>query len=301
MDERDTLAERFEANRARLRSAAHRMLGSRSEADDAVQEAWLKFSQTDVATVDNLGGWLTTVVARVCLDMLRSRKARREDPIEAQPPETIEELADTVDLERDAMLSDSMGLALLVVLDTLTPAERVAFVMHDMFDLPFDEIARIIGRSPQATRQLASRGRRRVQGAPAKPDMDRSRQRKVVDAFLAAARRADFEGLLAVLDPNVVLRADAVLVESTWEDAGGGTPRFEKEMRGAATIAKMFSGRAKAAVPALIDGEIGLALAPAGTPRGAIAFTIEDGKIIEIDLIGDPKRMRDFKLTMLNG
>jgi RNA polymerase sigma factor (sigma-70 family) len=300
MDARDRLAARFEADRARLRSVAYRMLGSPSEADDAVQEAWLKISQADTAAVDNLGGWLTTVVARVCLDMLRSRKARREEPIELHAPEAIEDRADEVDLERDAMLSDSVGLALSIVLDRLTPAERVAFVLHDMFDLPFEDIARIVGRSTAAARQLASRGRRRVQGAPVSPDADRARQRQVVEAFLAASRGGDFEGLLAVLDPEVVLRADAVLVELKWEDAGGGTPRFEKEMHGATTVAKMFSGRAKAALPALIDGDVGLVLAPGGTPRAAIAFTIEDGRIVEIDLIGDPKRLRDFKFTMLD-
>jgi RNA polymerase sigma-70 factor (ECF subfamily) len=299
MEPQDSLAVRFEANRARLRSVAYRMLGSPSEADDAVQEAWLKVSQAGADTVDNLGGWLTTVVARVCLDMLRSRKARREDSIEAHPPEAIEERPDQIDLERDAMLSDSVGLALSIVLDRLTPGERVAFVLHDMFDLPFEDIARIVGRSTAATRQLASRGRRRVQGASANSDSDRACQRQVVDAFLKASRRGDFEGLLAVLDPEVVLRADAVLVEQRWEDAGGGTPRFEKEMRGAATVAKMFSGRAKTALPALIDGDVGLVLAPGGPPRAAIAFTIEEGKIVEIDLIGDPKRMREFKFTML--
>jgi RNA polymerase sigma-70 factor (ECF subfamily) len=298
----DSLAARFEADRARLRSVAYRMLGSPSEADDAVQEAWLKISQSDTDAVDNLGGWLTTVVARVCLDMLRSRKARREDPIAAHPPAAIEERPDEIDLERDAMLSDSVGLAMTIVLDKLTPAERVAFVLHDMFDLPFEDIARIVGRSPAATRQLASRGRRRVQGAPANfdGDADRTRQREVVDAFLAASRGGDFEGLLAVLDPEVVLRADAVLVEHQWEDAGGGTPRFEKEMRGAATIAKMFSGRAKAARPALIDGDIGLVIAPTGTPRVALAFTIEGGGILEIEMIAEPERLRDFEVTMLD-
>jgi RNA polymerase sigma-70 factor (ECF subfamily) len=220
--------------------------------------------------------------------------------MEAHPAEEIEERADATDLERDAILSDSVGLALLVVLDTLTPAERVAFVLHDMFDLPFEDIARIVGRSPQATRQLASRGRRRVQGSPANPEADRARQRQVVDAFLKAARGGDFEGFLSVLDPNVVLRADAVLVDLKWEDAGGGKPRFEKEMHGAATVAKMFSGRAKAAVPALIDGDVGLVLGPGGTPRAAIAFTIEDGKILEIDLVGDPERMREFNFTTLH-
>ena len=208
MDEHEWLAEQFEANRTHLRAVAYRMLGSLSEADDAVQEAWLRLSRSDTSGVENLGGWLTTVVARVCLDMLRSRKSRREEPLGAHVPDPMVSREDGIDPEHEALLADSVGLALLVVLETLAPAERVAFVLHDMFDLPFDEIAPIVGRSPTAARQLASRARRRVQGAATVPDADLTRQREVVDAFLAASRGGDFDALLALLDPDVVLRAD---------------------------------------------------------------------------------------------
>src|SRR2546426_6088726 len=257
MSEPEWLAERFEANRTHLRAVAHRMLGSLSEADDAVQEAWLRLSRSDASDVANLGGWLTTVVGRVCLDMLRSRKSRREESLDAQAPDPIESHEVGVDPEHQAVLADSVGLALLVVLETLAPAERVAFVLHDMFDLPFDEIAPIVGRSPTAARQLASRARRRVQGAALVSEPDLPRQRKVVDAFLAASRGGDFEALLAVLDPEVVLRADRAAVQI---GASG-------EVRGAAAVARTFAGRAKEAQPALIDGAAGLVGAPGGRPR----------------------------------
>jgi RNA polymerase sigma-70 factor (ECF subfamily) len=291
VNERDWLAERFEENRTHLRAVAYRMLGSPSVADDAVQEAWLRLSRSDTSGVENLRGWLTTVVARVCLDMLRSRKARREEPldedIDIDAPFVSRE--DTTDAEREVLLADSLGLALLTVLETLAPAERVAFVLHDMFDLPFDEIAPVVGRSPAAARQLASRARRRVQGAPAASDVDRSRQREVVDAFLAASRGGDLNALLAVLDPDVVLRADPAAVQ-----AGASA-----EVRGAAAVADTFKGRAVAARPALIDGAAGAVWAPGGRPRVAFGFTITRGKIVAIDLVADPERLRTLDLVLL--
>src|SRR3989441_1458610 len=248
MDNAEWLAERFEANRTHLRAVAYRMLGSVSEADDAVQEAWLRLSRSGTSGVANLGGWLTTVVARVCLDMLRSRKSRREEPLGAHEPEPTVSREDGVDPEHEAVLADSVGLALLVVLETLAPAERVAFVLHDMFDLPFDEIAPIVGRSPTAARQLTSRARRRLRGAARVPDADLTRQREVVDAFLAASRGGDFDALLAVLDPDVVLRGDRAAVQT-------GAP---EEVRGARAVAGTFSGRARFAQPALVNGAAGL-------------------------------------------
>ena len=289
MSEREWLAERFEANRTHLRAVAHRMLGSLSEADDAVQEAWLRLSRSDASEVANLGGWLTTVVGRVCLDMLRSRKSRREESLDAQAPDPIESHEAEVDPEHQAVLADSVGLALLVVLETLAPAERVAFVLHDMFDLPFDEIAPILGRSPTAARQLASRARRRVQGAALVSEPDLPRQRKVVDAFLAASRGGDFEALLAVLDPEVVLRADRAAVQI---GASG-------EVRGAAAVARTFAGRAKEAQPALIDGAAGLVWAPGGRPRVVFGFTIEQGKIVAIDMIADRERLGQLDIAIL--
>src|SRR2546430_4196538 len=257
VDERDTLERPFEESRPHLRAVAYRMLGSLSEADDAVQEAWLRLSRSDRSEVENLKGWLTTVVARVCLDMLRSRKARPEDPVGPQVPDPIVGREGPIDPEQEALLADSVGLALLVVLDRLNPAERLAFVMHDMFAVPFDEIAPIVGRSPTAARQLASRARRRVQGAATVPDADLTLQREVVDAFLAASRGGNFDALLAVLDPDVVVRADSAAVRM-------GASR---EVRGAAAVAKTFSGRARAAQPALVDGAVGLVWAPGGRLR----------------------------------
>ena len=290
MDEHDSLAERFEVHRTHLRAVAYRMLGSLSEADDAVQEAWLRLSRSDTSGVENLSGWLTTVVARVCLNMLRSRKARREEPLDAHVPDPIVNREDGIDPEHEALLADSVGLALLVVLETLAPAERVAFVLHDMFDLPFDEIAPIVGRSPAAARQLASRARRRVQGAATVPDADLIRQRVVVDAFLAASRGGDFDALLAVLDPDVVLRADRAAVQ-----AGASS-----EVRGAAAVAKTFSGRARAAQPALVNGAAGAVWAPGGRPRVVFGFTITRGKIVEINMLADPECLCQLDLKILN-
>src|SRR3989441_703892 len=290
MEDRGWLATRFEENRTHLKAVAYRMLGSVSEAEDAVQDAWLRLSRSDTSGVENLDGWLTTIVARVCLDMLRSRKSRREEPLGAQAPEMIVSREEGVDPEREALLADSVGLALLVVLETLAPAERVAFVLHDMFDLPFDEIAPIVGRSPTAARQLASRARRRVQGAATVPDADLTRQREVVDAFLAASRGGDFDALLAVLDPDVVLRADSAAVQM-------GASR---DIRGAKAVADTFSGRARAAQPALVNGAVGLVWAPGGRPRVVFGFTITRGKIVEIDLVADPERLRQLALAVLN-
>ncbi len=287
-DDHDWLAERFEANRTHLRAVAYRMLGSLTEADDAVQDAWLHVSRADASGVQNLGGWLTTVVARVCLDMLRSRKSRREESLSelVAPPIASHEAG--IDPEHEALLADSVGLALLVVLETLAPAERVAFVLHDLFDLPFDEIAPIVGRSPTAARQLASRARRRVQGAATVPDGDLTRQREVVDAFLAASRGGDFDALLAVLDPNVVLRADREAVQM---GASG-------EVRGAAAVARTFSGRARVAQPALVNGAAGAVWAQGGRPRVVFEFTITGGRIVAIHLVADPERLRQLDLAI---
>jgi RNA polymerase sigma factor (sigma-70 family) len=291
MDEHDWLAERFEENRTHLKGVAYRMLGSLAEADDAVQEAWLRLSRSGASGVENLGGWLTTTVARVCLDMLRSRRSRREQPLDpTHVPEPIVSGEVESDPEHQALLADSVGLALLVVLDTLAPAERVAFVLHDMFAVPFDEIAAIVGSSSNAARQLASRARRRVQGAATVPDADLPRRRAVVDAFLAASRGGDFDALLAVLDPDVVLRADRTAVEI-------GASR---EVRGAAAVAATFSGRARAARPALVDGAVGLVWAPGGTPRVVFGFTMTRGKIVEIDLVADPERIGQLDLAVLD-
>jgi len=291
MDEGDWLAERFEHDRSHLRAVAYRMLGSESEADDAVQEAWIRLHRSDTSDVQNLGGWLTTVVARVSLDMLRANKSRREDSLDGLPADSTV-AASVADPEREALLADSVGPALLVVLETLAPAERLAFVLHDMFAVPFEEIAPIVGRSPAATRQLASRARRRVQGtgaadgasgAVAAPDAGRARRREVVDAFLAASRGGDFQSLLALLDPDVVLRADASAVLA---GASG-------EVRGAHDVATTFSGRARAARAALIDGAPGLVWSVGGTPRMVFAFTITDGRIAQIEMVADPDRLAE--------
>jgi RNA polymerase sigma factor (sigma-70 family) len=295
MDKHDFLAEQFEENRTHLRAVAYRMLGSLSEADDAVQEAWLRLVRSDTGDIENLGGWLTTVVGRVCLDMLRYRKSRREEPLGeplgARFPDPIVGRQGGIDPEHEALLSDSLGLALLVVLETLSPAERLAFVLHDMFAVPFDEIAPIVGRSPSAARQLASRARRRVQGAANVPDADLTRQREVVDAFLAAARNGDFDALVAVLDPDVTLRADSGAVP-----AGAS-----REVRGAAAVAKRAAkGRARAARPALVNGEMGVVVAPRGRLLMVLGFTISGGKIVEIDAIADPERLRQLDLAVLD-
>jgi RNA polymerase sigma-70 factor (ECF subfamily) len=285
MDEKKFLAEKFEANRPHLRAVAYRMLGSRSEVDDAVQEAWLRLSRSDAGEIENLSGWLTTVVARVCLDMLRSRKSRREEPLGAHVPEPVA----SPENEQEAELADQVGTALLVVLETLNPAERLAFVLHDMFAVPFEEIAPIVGRTPAAARQLASRARRRVQGAPSAPDADVTRQRKVVDAFLAASRGGDFEALLAVLDPDVVFRADAIAVRM------GGLA----EIRGAAAVAETFKGRAQAAKPALIDGAVGIAVIFGRRLRIALNLTITGDRIAGIEAVADPERLRGFDVAVL--
>jgi len=290
MDEHDWLAERFEEDRTHLRAVAYRMLGSLSEADDAVQEAWLRLSRSGTSGVENLGGWLTTVVARVCLDMLRSRESRREELLGVHLPEPIVSCEDDADPEHQALLGDSVGLALLVVLQTLAPAERVAFVLHDMFAVPFEEIAPIVGRSPASTRQLASRARRRVQGTATAPDADLARRREVVDAFLAASRGGDFDALLAVLDPDVVLRADRSAVRM-------GASR---KVRGAAAVADTFAGRARAAQPALVDGAVGLVWASGGQPRVVFGFTIARGKIVEIELVADPERLGQLDVAVLD-
>jgi RNA polymerase sigma-70 factor (ECF subfamily) len=289
MDEQDWLTERFEENRNHLRAVAYRMLGSSTEADDAVQEAWLRLGRSDTSGVENLAGWLTTVVARVCLDMLRSRSSRREEPLEAIGPEPFARGEDAIDPEQEALLADSIGPALLVVLDTLAPSERLAFVLHDMFAVPFDEIAPIVGRSSDAARQLASRARRRVQGASTFSDADRARQREVVDAFLAASREGDFDALLALLDPEVVLRADR----------GAVRMGASKEVRGRAAVAETFAGRARAAQPALVNGTVGLVWAQSGRPRVVFDLTIAGGKIVEIDLVADPERVSQFDLSIL--
>jgi RNA polymerase sigma-70 factor (ECF subfamily) len=283
MSEQKMLAEQFEAARGHLRAVAYRMLGSQSEAEDAVQEAWLRLSRSDGSGIANLRGWLTTVVSRVCLDMLRSRKSRREEPLEAHDPDKIEGAGE--DPEREMALADSMGVALLVVLETLSPAERVAFVLHDMFDLSFDDIAPIVGRTPAAARQLASRARRRVQGPPA--SSDRARRSAIVDAFLAASRDNDFGALLAVLDPEVVLLADAAAVAASAANRDRGAPELAREMSGAARVAKAFAGRAQGAQPALIDGAVGIAYAPGGKPRAAFRLSFRRGRIVHIDLIAD--------------
>jgi RNA polymerase sigma factor (sigma-70 family) len=293
MAEHEWLAERFEENRTHLRAVAYRMLGSLSEADDAVQEGWLRLSRSDISGVENLGGWLTTVVARVCLDMLRSRKSRREEPLGAHVPEPIVSREDGIDPEHEALLADSVGLALLVVLETLAPAERVAFVLHDMFDLPFDEIAPIVGRSPAAARQLASRARRRVQGSATLPDADLPRQREVVEAFLGALRAGDFDALVVVLDPDVVIRADR-----TAAPADGS-----REVRGARTWAKgalAYSRFAHFARPALVNGAVGVVVAPRGRLFRVLHFTLTRGKIVQIDVVADPARLRQLDLAVLN-
>ena len=289
MTESDWLAQRFEANRARLRAVAYRMLGSLDEADDAVQEAWLRLSRADSSTVENLDGWLTTVVARLCLNVLQSRRSRREVSFGAHLPDPIVTHMRESGPEQEALIADSVGLALLVVLDTLTPAERLAFVLHDMFAIPFEEIAPIVERSPAATRKLASRARLRVQGADTALDTDLTRQREIVGAFLAASRNGDLGALVAVLDPDVVLRADQTVVRMG----------AEAEVHGVAAVADFFSGRARAARLALVNGVPGLVWATGGRPRVVFGFTITSGKIAAISLHGDPALLREADLVFL--
>jgi RNA polymerase sigma factor (sigma-70 family) len=290
-DERDWLAARFEQQRPRLRAVAYRMLGSLSEADDAVQEAWIRLSRSDASAVENLGGWLTTVVARVSLNMLRSRDVRREQPLGVHLPDPIVDRAEGIDPEHEALLADSVGLALIVVLETLSPPERLAFVLHDMFGVPFEEIARIVDRSPDAARQLASRARRRIRAENAVPDADPSGQREVVDAFLAAAREGDFERLIAVLDPDVVLRADV------------GPAGESQEVRGARAVAgqALFYSRLGLVLrPALVNGAPGAVGMREGEPFSVGAMTVRGGKIVAIDILADPERLSRLDLTILD-
>jgi RNA polymerase sigma-70 factor (ECF subfamily) len=294
VDEREWLTDRFEEHRTRLRAVAYRMLGSVSEADDAVQDAWLRLSRADTSGVENLAGWLTTVVARVCLNMLRSREQRREKPLDdPHVPNPIISHANGVDPEHEALLADSVGLALLVVLETLTPAERLAFVLHDMFAVPFEEIAPMIERSPAAARQLASRARRRVQDQAPAPDPDLTRQREVVDAFFAASRNGDFDALVAVLDPDVVLRSDGGLAR----------PRQTHVIHGARAVAgQAITARALSPFvrPALINGAAGVVVAPHGRPQFVMAFTVAGGKIVAIDVLADPERLQELDLAVLD-
>ena len=280
MDEKKWLVQQFEANRERLKGVAYRLLGSVSEAEDAVQEAWLRLGASDAGGIGNLGGWLTTVVARICLDMLRSRKARREEPLTDETAEPAVETGLPLDPEREAILADAVGLALLVVLQNLEPAERIAFVLHDMFDLPFNEIAPIVERSEEATRQLASRARRRVRGTATIPDGELARNRSVVEAFLAASRSGDLRGLLALLDPDVVVRA-------------GGA----REIRGSAEAARFFLGKAQAARVALVDGRVGVVVAPGGRLLVVLNLTVANGRIAEIDAVTDVERLGRLELA----
>ena len=291
MVDQNWLAQKFEQNRPHLRAVAYRRLGSLSEADDAVQEAWLRLNRSDPNEIENLGGWLTTVIGRVCLDLLRSRKSRREEPLDAHMPDPILSREDGIDPEGEALLADSVGLALLVVLETLAPPERLAFVLHDMFGVPFDEIASIVGCSPVAARQLASRARRRLQGSAPMPDADLNRQREVVDAFLAAGRGGDFDALIAVLDPDVVIRSDR----------GPGASRVTRGARAAAQQALMFSRLSGSVHRVLVNGAAGIvSLRPSGEPFSVMGFTIKSGKIVEIDVLGDPARLRRLDLSVLN-
>jgi RNA polymerase sigma factor (sigma-70 family) len=292
MDEQEFLAQHFEEHRPRLRAVAYRMLGSLSEADDAVQEAWLRLNRIDAEEVENLGGWLTTVVARVSLNMLRSRRSRPEEPFDVRMPDPIVDRADGTDPQHEALLADSVGLALLVVLETLNPAERLAFVLHDMFAVPFDEIAPIVDRSPEAARQLASRARRRVQGETPISDADLGTQREVVDAFLAAAREGDFEALLDVLDPDVILRADRGAVSI-------GSSRI---VRGAAKVARQASAFSRLDIdvrPALVNGAVGTVTLRDGQPFAIAGFTVRNRRIVEMDVFADPERLSQLDLVIL--
>jgi RNA polymerase sigma factor (sigma-70 family) len=293
MDERDWLAERFDEHRTHLRAVAYRMLGSLSEADDAVQEAWLRLNRSDAAEIENLGGWLTTVVSRISLNMLRSRRTRREEPIGPHLPDPIVDRVDGTDPEHEALLADSVGLALQVVLETLSPAERLAFVLHDIFAVPFSDIARILDRSPDAARQLASRARRRVRAENAVPDADRDAQREVMEAFLAAAREGDFERLVALLDPDVVLRSDA-----------GPLPGGRRELRGAEEVAGqalMYSRLGLETQPVLVNGVLGAVSMRNGRPFSVGAFTVRGGRIVAMHFLADPQRLRRLELPSAAG
>ncbi|WP_312113016.1 sigma-70 family RNA polymerase sigma factor [Brevibacillus reuszeri] len=288
MSDQIWLANRFEAHRKHLQAVAYRMLGSLNEAEDAVQESWLRLSRADASGIENMGGWLTTVVSRICLDMLRSRKSRREESIEAQASDAITSQENIIDPEQEAVLADSVGIALLVVLGNLNPAERITFVLHDVFALPFNEIAPIVGKSEVATRQLASRARQRVRGAKAVGEVELDQQRDVVQAFLAAAHAGDFDTLVAALDPDVILR----------DDRQTGSARVT---RGAAALAQQVSGRAqKAAQLALVNGTVGIIVAPQGKMLYVLKFTMNQGKITEVDLISEPERISQLDLALLN-
>jgi len=294
MNDEKFLVQRFETYRTHLRGVAFRLLGSASEADDAVQEAWLRLSRSDISAVKNLGGWLTTVVAHVCLDMLRLRKSRREEPLPADGRHWATRPARGRDPEQEAILAESIGIALLVVLETLTPAERIAFVLHDMFDLPFEEIAPIVGRSSMAARQLASRARRRVRGAPTVPNADLTRQRQVIESFLAASRTGDFDALITLLDPDVVLHADRAATPS----------RRPVELRGATTVARQalaYGRNVQFAQPALINGAVGILVAPGGHLSIVLGFKFKDGRIVEFNVIADPARLGALSLAVLEG
>jgi RNA polymerase sigma factor (sigma-70 family) len=293
MDENDWLAERFEEQRTHLRAVAYRMLGSLTEADDAVQDAWVRVSRADTSVVENLGGWLTTIVARISLNMLRSRNVRREESLEAHIPDPVISPVGELGPEGEALLADSVGLALLVVLDALAPAERLAFVLHDMFELPFEEIAPMVGRSPTAARQLASRARRRVRGAEI-PDPDLARQRTVMDAFFVAARSGDLDALVAVLHPEVILRVDS----------GPSRPGASRVVRGAAAVARQARLGANPAAllhPALINGAAGVVITLDGQPYGVMAFTVVNDQVVELDIIADPERIRRVASAVLSG
>jgi RNA polymerase sigma-70 factor (ECF subfamily) len=293
MADRDWLAEQFEANRPHLRAVAYRMLGSMTEADDAVQEAWLRLSRSDTSTVENLSGWLTTVVSRLCLDMLRTRASRRSDPLDVHIPDPIVTLEGVDDPEHEVVMADSVGLAMQVVLEMLPPAERVAFVLHDVFAVPFDAVGAIVGRSPDAARQLASRARRRVQGEAPVPDADAAGQRRVVDAFFAAARDGDFDALVAVLDPDVVLRSDG----------GAARPSATVLVRGAAEVAARaltFARLSPHVRPATVNGVAGVVVAPGGRPFSVMAFTVSGGKVVAIDALADPERLARLDLRGLD-
>jgi RNA polymerase sigma-70 factor (ECF subfamily) len=297
MTERNSLTEQFQASQPHLRAVAYRILGSKTEAEDAVQEAWLRLARSDTGDVENLRGWLTTVVARVCLDMLRTRKSRREQPMAEDAAERF--ASEENDAEGELQFTDSIGIALLIVLETLSPAERVAFVLHDMFNLSFDDIAPIVNRSPVAARQLASRARRRVQGSSQR-EADRSRQRDIVNAFMTASRDGDFAALLAVLDPNVVLRADAVAVQMSIARRAQGAPSIGPQTHGAEAVAKVFHGRAQGAQLAQVDGAAGLVFAPGGQPMVVFDFVVENGRIVEISLVANRESIQGMRLSIEN-
>jgi RNA polymerase sigma-70 factor (ECF subfamily) len=297
MTDSDWLANRFQENRSHLRAVAYRILGSNGEADDAVQEAWLRLARSDAQTIENLGGWLTTVVARVCLDMLRSRKTRKEELFQENLLEMPENPSAPNPAE-EALLADSVGSALLVVLRTLTPAERVTFVLHDLFDLPFGEIAPIVGRSEPAVRQLASRARRRVRGGEESPENE-GKKREIVSAFLAASREGNFDALLQLLDPEILLTADDTAVKMTTANKDKGAPPFQSQMRGVQPIAEAFKGRAVGAQLALIDGSVGTTWIGGGKPRLAFLFSVDKGKIQEINVVMDPEDLGEMKIELL--